>query len=153
MAAGALGHVDPFDEALESWTNYAERLEQFLVANKITTEDRMRAVFLSLLGPKHYQLLRNLVAPAKPTEKTYQELIKVLSNHFSPPPSEIVERYKFNTTVRRPGQSISEFVSDLRAKAQYCNYAATLEMMLRDRLVCRIQDETMQRRLLAEPGL
>ena len=34
-----------------------------------------------------------------------------------------------------------------------CDFGASLEEMLRDRLVCGIKDEHFQRRLLAEPNL
>ena len=37
--------------------------------------------------------------------------------------------------------------------AQDCNFETTLEQMLRDRLVCGINDDRVQRRLLAETDL
>ena len=37
--------------------------------------------------------------------------------------------------------------------AEFCNFGETLELMLRDRLVCGINDETTQRLLLAESKL
>ena len=37
--------------------------------------------------------------------------------------------------------------------AEFCNFGRTLEEMLRDRIVCGISDDTIQRHLLAEPGL
>ena len=36
---------------------------------------------------------------------------------------------------------------------EFCNYGASLEDMLRDRLVCGIEDPPVQRRLLAEERL
>ena len=43
--------------------------------------------------------------------------------------------------------------SELRQLAMRCDFGASLEEMLRDRLVCGIKDEHIQRRLLAEPNL
>ena len=37
--------------------------------------------------------------------------------------------------------------------AEHCNFQATLDDMLRDRLVCGVTDGCLQRRLLAEPEL
>ena len=45
------------------------------------------------------------------------------------------------------------YVSELRAIAQYCNFGETLELMLRDRLVCGINDQQTQKKLLAEKVL
>ena len=97
--------------------------------------------------------MKSLVAPAKPGEKEYNQLVQELTQHFDPAPSEIVRRYRFNTRVRRKGESVAAYVSELRGLAQFCNYGDSLQTMLRDRLVCGINDESIQRRLLAETAL
>ena len=48
---------------------------------------------------------------------------------------------------------MSEFVAGLRRLAKYCLFAATLDDMLRDRLVCGIRDRRLQQHLLAETEL
>ena len=48
---------------------------------------------------------------------------------------------------------MSNYVAELRALAEFCNFGDSLELMLRDRLVCGINDETTQRLLLAEAEL
>lgn len=45
------------------------------------------------------------------------------------------------------------FVAELRRLTEYCDFGASLDDMLRDRLVCGINDERIQRRLLGEPTL
>ena len=46
---------------------------------------------LSLIGGKTYDLLRNLLSPTDPKEKTFDELIETLSGHFEPKPIVIAE--------------------------------------------------------------
>lgn len=149
----SFGHISSYDASVESWRQYTERLEQFFIANAITDGDRQRAIFLTVIGPSTYALLRNLLSPAAPMEKALAELIKILDDHFDPVPSEIVERFKFNTRVRCAGESVADFVAELRRLAKYCNFGSTLDEMLRDRIVCGIQDEAIQRKLLAENKL
>ena len=43
---------------------------------------------------------------------------------------------------------MSTYVSELRSLAEHCNFGAMLDLMLRDRLVCGINDDAIQRRLL-----
>ena len=81
------------------------------------------------------------MAPAKPGEKSYDDLVAAMKQHQNPTPSEIVQRYTFNSRFRQPGESVSMFMSELRALAEFCNYGATLDDMLRDWLVCGINDE------------
>ena len=76
-----------------------------------------------------------------------------LEEHFSPKPSEIVERFRFHTRTRKPGESVANFIASLRALSEHCNFGTVLEDMLRDRLVCGVNDDTTQKRLLAEPNL
>ena len=74
-----LRKVDKFDASKEEWPQYEERLTHFFQANDIDDAGKKRAVLLSVVGPVTYKLLRNLLAPAKPGEKTYGELVTKLS--------------------------------------------------------------------------
>ena len=85
------------------------------------------------------------MAPAKPEDKSYDELVEVVMNHCNPTPSEIVERFKFHTRFRRPGESVATYVSELRSLARFCKFGSSLEDMLRDRIVCGINDDNMQK--------
>lgn len=45
---------------------------------------------------------------------------------------------------------MADFLSELRTLAEFCEFEDNLDIMLRDRLICGISDNSMQRRLLAE---
>ncbi|KAK3726335.1 hypothetical protein QZH41_008960, partial [Actinostola sp. cb2023] len=55
--------------------------------------------------------------------------------------------------AKTEGEGVAEFIAGLRKLTEHCNFRETLDDMLRDRLVCGLNDEKIQRRLLAEPGL
>ena len=148
-----VGRVDQFDPNLEHWQLYVDRLGHFLDANGITDEGKKRSVFLAVIGPAAYRLLISLIAPAKPGEKGYDDLVKTLTEHYDPAPSEIVQRYKFHTRIRQSGETIATFVAELRRIAQYCNFGDSLNDSLRDRLVCGVNEDNIQRRLLSEKVL
>nr|XP_054599801.1 uncharacterized protein LOC129164288 [Nothobranchius furzeri] len=151
--AAVIGSVSPFDGDLQSWEEYSEMLDFFFEANEITDTDKKKAVLLSGVGPATYSLLRNLLSPEAPKDKTYVQLTQTLRLHFSPKPSEIVQRFKFNSQVRRHEESVADYVAELRKLAQHCDYGAALPQMLRNRLVCGVNDDRMQRRLLSEVDL
>ena len=115
--------------------------------------DKQRAILLSGCGASTYQLIRDLVAPAKPTTKMFAELVKLVQEHHQPPPSFIVQRYNFNMRIQKEGETISQFVAALRHLSEHCKFEATLDDMLRDRIVCGVRDRRIQQRLLAEPDL
>ena len=45
------------------------------------------------------------------------------------------------------------YIAELCSLAEFCNFGQTLEAMLCDHIVCGINDNAIQRHLLAEPGL
>ena len=92
-----IGRIEEFREDKEDWDQYAERLEHFFAANGITQADKKRSVFLTVIGTKAYKQLRSLIAPAKPGETEYKDLVDTMTKHFTPAPSEIVQRFKFNS--------------------------------------------------------
>ena len=147
------GKIGEFSSQREDWLAYSERLEEYFIANDIESSDKKKAILLSVVGAETYQLIRSLVAPAKPKVKTFDELVKLVQEHHQPIPSAIVQRYKFNSRTQQAGESIAIFVAELRRLAEHCKFGQTLDEMLRDRLVCGIADSRVQRRLLAEPDL
>ena len=147
------GKLAEFDPSLEAWTSYAERLEFYFTANDITEAVKKRAILITALSPSTFELLRSLIQPAKPMEKTYAQLVKQLADHYHPKPSEIVQRFKFNTRDREPSESVSAYVAALKALAEHCKYGDSLNSMLRDRLVCGVRDSVIQKRLLQEADL
>ena len=98
--ATSVGSVWEFDPDLEDWMQYAERLGHYLTANGIDEVGRKRAVLLTTIGAKAYKLLRTLVLPEKPGDKTYDGLVAAMQQHHSPKPSPIVQRYRFNSRLR-----------------------------------------------------
>ncbi len=73
--------------------------------------------------------------------------MSVLKIYYNPKPSEIVQRFKFNSRTRKDGETVADYVAELKKLAQHCEYGATLPQMLRDRLVCGVKDDRMKRRL------
>ena len=130
------GKINEFDSSIEEWDDYIERLNQFFVANEITEETKMKAILLSGCGAKTYKLFKGLVAPEKPSDKTFAILAKVMKDHQHPTPNPIAERFKFYIRDREESESVSTYVAELRRRTEHCNFGTSLEDMIRDRLVC-----------------
>ena len=55
------------------WSSYNERCTFYIIANKITDDDIKRAVFLSIIGDKTYQIIRGLLAPKELSDGKYDD--------------------------------------------------------------------------------
>ncbi len=60
------------------------------------------------------------------------------------------ERHKFNTRMQQRGESIQSYVSDLKNKASTCEFGDLKDEMIKDRLVCGIENDKLRRSLLRE---
>ena len=144
------GTINPYDPQ-DDWATYEERLRHYFVANGVEDAGKKRSILLTVCGTPTYKLLRSLVEVGELNTKSFDELARLLKEHYDPKPSAIVQR--FNTRTRAQGESISAFVAALRDLALHCEYGETLSQMLRDGLVCGVNHEGIQRKLLAEKDL
>ena len=152
VMAAFIGQVGIFDETVEQWPIYVERAEQFFLANAVDDALRVPSL-LSMLGSKTYALLRNLVAPDKPADKTFAEINQVLTGHLSPKPLLIAERFRFHKRNQEQDETVAQYFAMLKKLAEHCNFGQNLNDTLRDRLVCGMRNENIQKRLLAEANL
>ena len=67
-----------FNEAEESFSDYLDRMDAFMAANKVENELKC-SVFLSIIGSQTFKLLKNLCSPDNPKEKTYAQLCEILT--------------------------------------------------------------------------
>ena len=90
------GQLSFFHSEEETITAYLERTEIFFQANEITEDKCKVPIFLHVIGPKTYSLLRDLFSPTALTDKTFAELKTALKGHFELKPIVIAKRYQFH---------------------------------------------------------
>ena len=146
--AQVFGSIDAFGFDTDDITEWFERLEQWFVANNIDDGTRKRALLLSNIGARGYKLARSL-SQNKPTEKSFEELKKLLLDHINPKPNEISQRFVFYRRDRRAGETVKDYVAQLRKLSEHCNFGDNLEENLRDKFVCGLNDAGVQQKLLA----
>ena len=66
----------------------------------------------------------------------------------------IAQRFHFHRRDQQPGESVATYLAELRRLAAKCEFTGGhLQQILRDRLVCGLCDQVVQKRLLTEPSL
>ena len=139
-----LGSLGEFDYRTDSVSSYLERMQLYFEANAVA-DDRKVAVLLTVIGAKTYETtLRSLLA---------RELKAILLKHYDPQPLVIGERFRFYQRSQKSGESIADFVADLRRLSIKCEFGDFLDQALRDRFVCGVRNEALQRKLLTESDL
>nr|CAI5830042.1 unnamed protein product [Callosobruchus analis] len=126
-AIALIGNIEPFSGVAEEFEVYLERMEHLFRVNCVDESLRV-SMFVTLAGSKVYQTLKNLVAPTKPSELTYVQ-------------------------IQKPDQSVADYIVELRKLASSCSFGEFLDDALRDRFVCGIRSEQLQRQLLSDDKL
>ena len=81
-----LGQLSAFQQDSDTISAYLEHVQIFFNANGIEEDKQKVSIFLNAVGAQTYALLRDLLSPTKPADKTFAELQKALTDHFEPKP-------------------------------------------------------------------
>ena len=147
-----IASVGEYCDDKEDFESYTERLSAWLVVNGVTDEQKS-SVFLAVINASTYKLLKSLLAPEKPNTKTFDELVNVLQRHYKPKPLIIAERFRFHKRQQQEGENVASFSFALRQLSSSCEFGAFLPEALRDKFVCGLSNQGIQRKLLAEANL
>ena len=109
-----IGKVRSFDGTQDEWEHYVEGLGFYFTENKVTDKDQRKAVLWSVSGAQTYKVIRNLLAPQTPDAVEYDDIVKRVQDHVRPKPSVILQQFRFNSLNRKEGESVADFVTELR---------------------------------------
>ena len=93
-------------------------------------------------------MLRGLLGVDVKT-KTFDEIVAALKDHLQPAPNVIAERYKFNKRDRKHRETVNAYIAELRKYSEHCVFGMGLNEYLRNRLVCGLNNQPIQQKLLA----
>ena len=77
----------------------------------------------------------------------------MFDGHCNPRKNETVVGFKFFSRTQDPGESQEKFVTDLKLLAATCNFGDLKDSLVRDRIICGIQDRQLREELLKIPDL
>ncbi|XP_049516290.1 uncharacterized protein LOC125942169 [Dermacentor silvarum] len=142
-----------FDDLTDKWKPYLIKVEAYFEANAISDSTKKRALLVAALSTSTVQILMGRIAPAKPNALSYDEVVKVLNDHYDPKRNEIAESFQFFNRCQHENESIQDFVVAIRRIADNCNFGDSLTRLLRDRIVCGVRSSAVQKQLLAKNDL
>ena len=85
--------------------------------------------------------------------KTVAEIVGALKGHYEHKPIIISERFNFHRRQQGRTETVAQYVAELRKLSVHCQFGPYLEEVLRDRFVCGLRSEAVQKKLLAKEDL
>ena len=87
-------------------------------------------------------------------DKQLKNVLKKFEDHFLPKKNLSYERFKFFTRKQLAGETIEQFVTDLKSKALNCDFGDLKDELIKNLLTCGLLDMSLREKLLqAEDSL
>ena len=132
------------------WSRWKARWGRYREASRLCEQEDKEQIntLVYTLGPQAEDVIlaRNI------TEDTHDNLIKAFDDYFGVRTNTIAERAKFNRLVQGE-DGMDVFINKLYRQAEYCDYKALREELIRDRLVVGVMDDTLSSQLQAVTDL
>lgn len=129
------------------WRSWISAFETYILAAGLTdvSGGRKRALLLHCLGTEGQRVFGTLGdAPS------YSLAVELLKGHFAAPQSALLRRVLFRRRHQRPGESVAQYVADLRGLASSCKFRGLQDEMVRDQLILHTSCDKIRERLLLE---
>ena len=149
----------------ENWREFERHFTIYRKAPlKKCDPDEVAYILLNLAGPEAIERERTftykpevkgedtVVTPAESREDP-DLLITKFRELCNPQTNIIVERHKFNTRNQREGETTEAYIMDLKKLGNQCEYGNLRNELVRDRIVCGIKNENIQRQMLKQADL
>ena len=139
----------------DEWEEWSEAWELYRISSGLQDKDDsvQKATIQSILGTKARRVLKTLPnVPAHITERTVTGILTALETYCVLRKNTIYERYVFRTSSQED-RAVDVFVTDLRRRAEYCEFGALNDFPIRDQIVVGINDPNLRERLLRETDL
>ncbi|KAL0148064.1 hypothetical protein M9458_056604 [Cirrhinus mrigala] len=132
------------------WTRWLQSFETFILAVGLTdvSAARKKALLLHCLGAEGQRVLSALESG---TTSDYDTAVELLNAHFAAPQSALLRRFLFRQRHQLPGESVQQYVANLRGLASTCKFGALQDEMIHDQLIEHTNDAKVRETLLLEP--
>ena len=150
---------DPLDldssNVSDAWRKWRQRFELFSLASGLISkgEGIQAATLLHVVGPDTLEVYNTFSWEDADDKSKVAKILEKFEAYCVPRKNITWERHVFNTRNQRDGETIDQYVTDLKTKAQTCEFKDLKDSLIRDRIVCGIHCDKTRSRLLREPDL
>jgi len=132
-----------------AWDKFKAEFGIYCVAKGIleTNHEQQVANLLLMMGPDCVPIYSQFQWRYDEI-RTIDSVMKRFDNHFQPVKNVIYERSVFNNMAQGHGQSLSDFITDVRCQGDICEYGEMRDELVRDRIVVGVKDPSLRQYLI-----
>ncbi|XP_074039964.1 uncharacterized protein [Leptinotarsa decemlineata] len=133
------------------WIQWKKRFQRYISVSGLSSKSDKEKIdiLMYVMGEESEEV--SLTFATQPT--TYEDTLKAFEGYFIPRRNVIFERYKFNPSTQKPGESIDAFITSLHTLAEHCDYDVLKDQLIRDRIVVGMIDTKTSERMQLQANL
>ena len=117
--------------------------------SKSKPDDVKTCRLLSAISPKASEIYYTFTFEEEDDAMKFDNVIERFDQYFTSKKNVTYMRYKFFSCNQSEGQNIYAYVTELRKRAEHCEFAELKSSLIRDKIVTGIHDKKTQERLLS----
>ena len=129
------------------WEKYLQKLESLFVGMNIESRKRRKALLLHYSGDDVFDIYQTLSDTGD--ENGYEETKAALTRYFKPQVNEEFEIFQFRQMKQLESETVDEFTTRLRKKAEYCGFTDKSKE-IKSQLVQGCKSAKLRRKVLQE---
>ena len=139
----------------DAWGRWRQHFKVFSLASGISEKDEkvQAATLLHVAGPEALEVYNTFTWEDEGDKKKVNKILEKFEAYCIPRKNITWQRHLFNTHNQRGDKSFDQYLTDLKTKAQSCEFNDLKDGLIRDRIVCGIICDKTRSRLLREPDL
>ena len=150
MANNHIPKIPQFNPSEIALEKYIVLLEANFSTYEVTDENKKKNFLIVSLGTKIFDTLCNLTAPELPSDKTYDDLVTLLKDHFTSRPSYHRSLCLFQQRRKSSTETLKEVYVDLKNLANNCKFGNSYDGRLRDQLFIAVDNQPYFKYLMSE---
>ena len=103
------------------------------------------ATFVTSIGPDALDIYNGLTFEEDSHKEDISRVLQLMEKYCIGETNTIYERYVFNNRSQDNDESLDAYVSSLRQLASSCDFGDLKDDLIRDRVVCGIQDNSVRK--------
>ena len=139
----------------ENWRKWKQRFELFSAASELSKKDQkvQAATLLHVAGHEALEIYNTFSWDNEGDESKVAKIMEKFQAYCNPRKNITWERHVFNTRNQEVGETIDQYVTELKTKATTCEFGTLKDSLIRDRIVCGKTSDKTRCRLLRETDL
>lgn len=131
------------------WTKWRRAFELFIAGKGVKDAAQKKALLLHCGGMEMQDIFFTFTLEDPGENQTvYDVAMKKLDDHFKPQVNDAYERHLFRAMKQSQNETIDQFVTRLRQKAEFCGYGTKTDESIRDQVIEKCSSSVLRRKLL-----